>query len=178
VFPKTVTAGRPDEFERIFGFPLYKVESDGTVVFNFEYVAIDIYNGSGNVGKDSNSKSRRKILEDYLGDRGVSVNITNSQYTAKGDLDSLEEALKAGQVILRQRPTILYNMDGTLYHDTVGGHAITVTGVTEDGNLIVSSWGGQYLVKPSDYSWIHPDFDLRDTDTWSTYLDYEVVTYE
>ena len=33
--------------------------------------------------------------------------------------------------------------------DDVGQHAMIVTGVTDDGALIVSSWGKEYIVRPN-----------------------------
>lgn len=32
-----------------------------------------------------------------------------------------------------------------------GGHAMTVTGKTKDGKLIVSSWGEKFYIDPKDY---------------------------
>ena len=41
-------------------------------------------------------------------------------------------------------------MDGTVAQVIDGGHAMTVTGVTDDGKLIVSSWGNQYYIDPDE----------------------------
>lgn len=30
--------------------------------------------------------------------------------------------------------------------ENAGGHCMTVTGITDDGNFIVSSWGGKYVL--------------------------------
>ena len=41
-----------------------------------------------------------------------------------------------------------YNEDGSIACEAEGGHAMTVTGVTDDRLLIVSSWGDKYYVDP------------------------------
>ena len=33
-----------------------------------------------------------------------------------------------------------------------GGHYVTITGITDDGRYIVSSWGGKYYIDPSQAS--------------------------
>ena len=43
----------------------------------------------------------------------------------------------------------MYDENGNRYYID-GGHAITVTGITEDGRYIVSSWGEKYYINPSD----------------------------
>ena len=40
----------------------------------------------------------------------------------------------------------LYNMDGSLYLNNGGSHAMYVTDVTDSGQIIVSSWGKQYIL--------------------------------
>jgi len=109
-------------------------------------------------------------FENYLTSKGVTAKLTNRRFK----VNSIEEAFENGQVILMQNPTILYDMNGNQYRSDKEGHAVVVTGVTSDGNLIVSSWGGQYIVKPSDY----PGFNLFDWNTWDDFFNYEVVTYE
>ena len=166
-------ANRPKEFERVFGFPMYTCDASGNICYNFDYIVIDMYNSSGMVGKSTVPDDRKKILEGYLNSKNIAVDVTK----VKNSIVEIDEALNNGQIILRQRPVKLYKMDGALYANVAGGHAIVVTGVSGDGNLIVSSWGKQFIVKPSDY----PDyshFKLVDPSTWGSYLDFEVVTFE
>ena len=152
-------ANRPDEFERIFGFPMY----DANGRFNFDFLALDIYSNSGNEGKGTLPRSQKKIFDRYLESKGVPGSVTNKKY----DVGTIEEALMNGhQVILEQKPVLLYNMDGTPRKPDKHGHSVIVTGVMGDGTLIVSSWGKQYLVRPDDYK-----------DRTDGYFDYEVVTY-
>ena len=44
----------------------------------------------------------------------------------------------------------LYNEDGSKYRSDVGGHWMTITGVTDDGRYIVSSWGKKLYLKPDE----------------------------
>jgi hypothetical protein len=57
---------------------------------------------------------------------------------------------KGGTIILSMSPTILYNLDGSLACNVQGGHAVDITGVTDSGDFIVSSWGKEYLINPND----------------------------
>ena len=38
-------------------------------------------------------------------------------------------------------------LDDIMYSN-VGGHAMVVTEITEDGDFIVSSWGNKYIIRP------------------------------
>jgi hypothetical protein len=46
----------------------------------------------------------------------------------------------------------MYDENGK--QEKTGAHAITITGIAENGDLIVSSWGKKYTVKRNDYSTI------------------------
>ena len=46
----------------------------------------------------------------------------------------------------------LYNENGTRAATDVGGHWMTITGTTDDGRYIVSSWGKRYYLNPSELS--------------------------
>lgn len=83
-------------------------------------------------------------------------------------LDVINNARQNGQhIILRQRPTIIYDMDGNILSDGQhhGSHAITVTGITEGGDIIISTWGAEAIVRPSDY--------LRN----GSFLTFEIATF-
>ena len=97
--------GREEEFEEIFGFPMYK---DGDV-----------------------------NVECY-------IDVTTDNYNDIAD---------KGQIIVAIEPCILEDEAGNTVFKANGGHAMTVTGVTEDGRFIVSSWGKRYYIDPdTDYN--------------------------
>ena len=54
----------------------------------------------------------------------------------------------------------LYREDGTAAAVDVGGQWMTITGTTEDGRYIVSSWGGRYFLNPSELN--NPSFFITD----------------
>ncbi|MDR2380519.1 MAG: hypothetical protein LBE08_04990 [Bifidobacteriaceae bacterium] len=174
-------ADRPEEFERIFGFPLYDANGD----FNFDYMITDLYAAEDNrkghqflwwkwtttdarqdysasddapwwdyninedtTGRGTNPDTREDRFERYLRDRGVSVDVrANGTPTTVKDYQRLATS---GDVVIRVSSIRMTDADGALYEAT-GGHAMTVTGVNDDGHLIVSSWGKVYTVDPSDY---------------------------
>jgi hypothetical protein len=47
----------------------------------------------------------------------------------------------------------LYDSDGNVVASDVGDHWMTVTGVTADGNYVVSSWGDKYYIHPNELSY-------------------------
>lgn len=143
--------GRPEEFERTFGYPMYK---DGDL--NFDRLILDIYattdlagfndRADGRPGGTSD-ESRAKIMEYFLGDKGVEV---ETEANANVTVDNFREISEDGKyVVLGYRNGNMYDENGNAHYIN-GGHAITVTGVTEDGRFIVSSWGEKYYINPSD----------------------------
>jgi len=135
-------ANRPDEFYEIFGFPLYRVDDEGNLFFNFEHFAVYLYNDIGRIGRGTFPYRARSFFED----REIDVTITNRRFS----IDRIGEKIETGQIIIYQNPTILHRPSGG-DPVKVGAHAVVVTGIAENGDLIVSSWGRQYYIRLSDY---------------------------
>jgi len=170
-------ANKPDEFREKFGFQMYTCSSRGIVKFTFDYLVINLYNGSGNIGNGTIPSERKSMLEGYLSRKGVKGQVTGGHsIDATSCIQVIREALKRGQVILRQNPTILYKLDGSPRTHAEGGHAVVVIRV-EGGNLIVSSWGEQLMVKPSDYSNAERTRRANMGLIW-TFLEYQVVAFK
>ena len=138
--------GREEEFEEIFGFPMYK---DGDL--NYNAIIVDLY-----CDKDKKSKSgtnipeRKDIWEDYLAEHGIDVNV---ECYIDVTTDNYNDIADKGQIIVAIEPCILEDEAGNTVFKANGGHAMTVTGVTEDGRFIVSSWGKRYYIDPdTDYN--------------------------
>ena len=55
-------------------------------------------------------------------------------------------------IILSAAGIDLYDMEGNLVYSNVGGHAMYITGIAEDGKIKVSSWGEEYIVDLSNVS--------------------------
>ena len=60
----------------------------------------------------------------------------------------------------------LLNMDGSVNLENGDGHCMTITGVTDDGNFIVSSWGEQHII------------DIKGTQANGGNIDIHAITFE
>ncbi|MBR3630290.1 MAG: hypothetical protein IKN55_07460 [Oscillospiraceae bacterium] len=166
--------GREEEFEKVFGFPMYK--SNGKL--NYEMVIVDLYSrmdnrdelgnldvnydydpdedgaeGSYDYRSDASGTGTLEpqweyYLEQYMQEHGVNTTVETDVTVTADNYNSITSSGK--QVIVALRDGNLYNMDGSVAQVIDGGHAMTVTGVTDDGMLIVSSWGGQYYIDPAE----------------------------
>ena len=151
----TEYANRPDEFEEIFGFPMYTCGADGIVRPNFERLAVTIYHHCGRDGRNGNEAEGifpSDAIESYLSANGIDVSV--SSIWSFPSINNIKNDLENGPVPLSLNPCIMYDA-ATGIRVEVGAHAIIITGVTDDGNLIVSSWGNQYIVHQSDYDSIN-----------------------
>ncbi|WP_035767393.1 hypothetical protein [Butyrivibrio sp. NC2002] len=153
-------AGKEDEFEKIFGFPYY--DENGNV--NHERLFIEMYTTAYrdgiNIGKDgypqgTGPESRMDILNNYLKDKNITATSTQN---VKMTPEDIEKYTRNGKyVLIGAHPDgpngtdeeMLYNMDGSEY-GPIGAHCMMVTGVTDDGKIIVSSWGREYYLEMSE----------------------------
>ena len=144
-------ASRPQDFERTFGYPMFK---DGDL--NYDRLILDIYATTDKAGFNDRDDglpngtvddSRAHIVEHFLRDKGVDVETEANADVTPENFREISE--NGGYVILGYRHGNMYDENGNRYYID-GGHAITVTGITEDGRYIVSSWGEKYYINPSD----------------------------
>ena len=144
-------ANRPQDFERTFGYPMFK---DGDL--NYDRLILDIYATTDKAGfndradglpNGTDDDSRAHIVEHFLRDKGVDVETEANADVTPENFREISE--NGGYVILGYRHGNMYDENGNRYYID-GGHAITVTGITEDGRYIVSSWGEKYYINPSD----------------------------
>ena len=156
--------GRESEFERTFGFPMY--DENGNL--NYNDLIADFYFAKDDPGSNDGPTTGEaaKMWESYCRDHGVNVAVQNN---VKVTVDNYHEYAKKGQVIISTRPLNLWKRkaDGSymLVDTRDGGHAMTVTGVTEDGRFIVSSWGETYYLNP-------------DLSVYTSLCDIQLVVYE
>lgn len=172
-------SGSELDFERKFGFPLYSVV-DGEKVVNFDYLIVDLYASQDNhnkgfwfwegdvfnpnedtsnlegVGTSQNSREYR--FENYMDSYGVTVDVVNGEgfFNTKiqATVSNYEKYSAQGDIVISVEPVLLNDENGNGVVDMDGGHAMTVTGATADGMLIVSSWGKKYYLNPADYEGI------------------------
>lgn len=148
--------GREDEFESQFGFPMY-VNGE----LNYDALVTDFYCAYDDPHSNGTRyDSREEMFEAYCRDHSIVVDVHNVQVTA----ESFNELRRNGEIVVGLGPVILYDADGKRVVNSGGGHAMTVTGVTDDGRLIVSSWGRTYYLD-------------RDLSVYSDHCDFQQVRY-
>lgn len=157
--------GREDEFEKTFGFPMYDKNGD----LNYDALVTDFYSSTDNhneksflwwkwddvdesedksdiQGSGTTREKREYRWEKYLKEHNVDVDVKNVDIT----IDNYNKVSSKGDIVVGVSPVILYDCDGNEVYNEEGGHAMTVTGVTDDGMYKVSSWGKEYYIKPDD----------------------------
>ncbi|MDO4413725.1 MAG: hypothetical protein Q4C20_01465 [Erysipelotrichaceae bacterium] len=149
--------GREDEFERIFGFPMY-VNGD----LNYDALVTDYYCAYDNPNESGASLAEHgEMFEAYCRDHNIDVTATPVQVTA----ENFNELRRNGEIVVGIRPVILYDAEGRMVRNNPNaGHGMTVTGVTDDGRLIVSSWGDTYYLSP-------------DLSVYDGFIDFTQVSY-
>lgn len=167
---------KEDEFEKKFGFPLYIEDEEGNKRVNFESVIVDLYCATDNHNQDgilwwkkdvydknedislttgagTSQQQREYRFENYMEDHGVTIKIENKYCTYDTVYEKCKKYIDEGKaVIISTHPIMLYDINGNSAKDMDGGHAMTVTGVTEEGWIEVSSWGKFYYIKNNDVS--------------------------
>ena len=84
----------------------------------------------------------------YLDEKGMSYECES----VKGlDAGQIKEYINSGKSVnIATESFNLYNENGKAVAKDVESHWMTITGVTEDGRYIVSSWGKRYYLNPSE----------------------------
>jgi hypothetical protein len=160
----------PAAFEKRFNIPLM---ADGH--YNYAGIATDFYCWVLTTHPDIANQSGLNIpqTEDFwpafCQAHGVSSKVTQIDVTPS----DYKEKAENGTITIAIHPVDgLYNLDGTPYTgnstNVNDGHEMVVTGVTEDGRYIVSSWGREYYFDPSN-----PAFN-----EWGASIVFTQVTYD
>ncbi len=134
-------ACRQARFEEKFGFPMYK---DGEL--NYNALIVDLYCSEDDSGQSGTTADEREVFwEKYLGEHGIKTDVVCDIEVTPENYGELTED---GMLIVAVSPVILEDSGGALEYWGEGGHAMTVTGVTDDGRYVVSSWGKKYYLNP------------------------------
>lgn len=167
--------GREQDFEKAFGYSMYNKKGD----LNYNLLIADIYSSTDNresgtydkyadynsaidgdkenydpwndaSGRGSDPDNYQEYLDSFMFDKGV-----NSKVTFLGTDTMNADELKDHTT--NRESVLLGFFDGNIYYENGkvaqyidGGHGMIVTGITEDGKYIVSSWGGKYIIDPND----------------------------
>ena len=160
-------ASHPEDFKADFGAELWKDPKARTYTDEAIQAVLDRYQDQSEViipSEDGGTTnySLQNRLSHYLSERGVNYECTidRGPMTAQEVRTKLDSGYcvnlgTAGNIIN------LYDENGNVLYDNLGGHRMTVTGVTDDGNYIVSSWGDKYIVHPNELTngpnWVFMD---------------------
>ena len=144
--------GRPEAFEARFGFPMYGSDGD----LNYNRLILDVYATTDLTGYDGpglpggpNTATIQSLYRNYLDAKGLSSDMNMTGASSMSAEDFRQAVERGDKVILLVIEDNMYAENGSP-HYIGGGHAVTVTGVTEDGRYVVSSWGEKYYVDPSE----------------------------
>lgn len=143
--------GHEKEFKDEFGYSMY--DSKGHL--NYDLLMLDIYsyrNGAEHGG--TNACDRSELINKFMSDHGVN-SIHTKEETEITPNNYYEHVANGEQIILYGHYTIDYTYynNGSeigVHNVEIGRHAVTVTGVTEDGKFIVSTWGYKGIVDPNE----------------------------
>jgi hypothetical protein len=161
---------REEEFERTFGFPLFRIDAQGNKTLNRELLITDIFcarqdalnvdaanltlsDGVGPWSKVVGSASPSlTFYEDYLNQHGIQ-NVTVESHHLTGNED-IAQLTQDGTVVIAGYGGVSYDAIDldvpkgerhvTLSQD--GAHETVITGVDGNGDYIVSSWGNKYTM--------------------------------
>lgn len=137
--------GRAEDFEAYFGFSMYK---NGDL--NYDALTAYIYARFDDPNMDGLTPGHMgDMLDVMVPEMG---NNYNAEYFYEPDWNNIPNDVEHG--------VLAFCTQGGFSLTTTGGkvltfdeaHYMTVTGITNDGRLIVSSWGNKYYIDPSQYS--------------------------
>jgi hypothetical protein len=155
--------GKEEEFKKTFGYPMYNIKmnddgSVGGVDYNYEPLVLELSLASKTVDETRSQNVSYKI--DGLsvgGPLSRVMEVGSDLTTAKRMVDYLnskygifnKEKSECG-IYYSDEAYNLYDFDGIIHLKNGGGHAMTITGYTPDGRIIVSSWGEKFICEPGD----------------------------
>lgn len=147
----------PQEFARIYGVDLYTDSSNTTFSAEAQQAVLDQYSDQDIATCSSNgltASAMNNRISGYLNEKGIDYTSSTSFPDHALSAKEVQTYIDSGQnVNLLTEDVHLYSnsdlSDSSPYF-VDSGHWMTITGVTEDGNYIVSSWGRKYYIDPSE----------------------------
>lgn len=162
--------GKEEEFNNLFGYPMYTISYNGpmlyedekpmSVNYNYEPLAIDLYcrylthDIDNSFGDDYYLSPSDKIslateyANGFYEDETAPI-LLDYAINELG-IEALKEKSDEPIVYISSSGYELYTTSGELYCDDGVGHAMIKIGTTDDGRIIVSSWGQKLILDNSD----------------------------
>ena len=141
-------------FEKKYGVPLYQNGDRSRYNPAAQQAVMDRHSNDSVVNKKTdgvNYLTFENRMQHYMKEKGVPM---SSHMEKAPSPESVKTYLDQGKSIsILDENFNLYNEDGSVAQPDVGGHWMTITGVTDDGRYVVSSWGGKYYLKPDELNW-------------------------
>lgn len=138
-----------EEFIKQYGCPatdengFFTQEAKDAIMAQYDGQDVVSYKHSGN-----SCYTMENRFETYMHEKGING---SSQVVTSLTVEQIQEYMDNESIVTVNASDFnLYDGNGKIKHKDVGGHAMTVTGVTEDGRLIVSSWGEKYYIYPTE----------------------------
>ena len=157
-YPMYVTVdGRNELNTTMLLVDMYSIINDGGLVTNENGIYKVNTSNENYLNLSDNGKLNMKYFQKFLDRKGIKFNIEETYvYQSEPraipnsyDMMHYEEVIKNIHDCLARGEHVdisafgfnLYKLDGTIIAEDMGGHIMTVVGITSDGNLIVDSWG-------------------------------------
>ena len=104
-------------------------------------------------GADPGENGKVGHLDEYLKTFGIDTSFIHIESN-----DKLENLTTIENGIISSSGFDLLNMDGFIFEKDGGSHYMFITGKTETGDLIVSSWGQEFILKLDNSNYVNVDF--------------------
>ena len=168
--------GREKEFEETFGYPMYTVKNGEIDYnyeyfmldyYNHNYAgkySIEELEKGEEIVNDvedffrwdaKSSAARLNNLDDFLSEKyNIDCSAEEDWFnnftlfsSDKGINNDLQNQVNNNDYVVYGGANYdLYDMDGNIYYEDGGGHYMMITGFTDDGRPIVTSWGKQFIL--------------------------------
>jgi len=120
-------------------------------------------------GNGTNVNDREAYINAFMEQHGIEVNYDKDVDVTPGNFQEITE--EGNTVIIRYEHGYIFDAEGN--KEQIDSHAMVVTGVTEDGRYIVSSWGKEYYIDPNQVYETEDKFG----EVGTTSIGFETVNY-
>lgn len=137
---------------------------DNGEIASLDYNPLIDYTGNG-----TSSADREAYINTFMEQHGLEVKYETDVDVTPSSFQEISEEGKT--VIISYHNGYIYDAEGN--EERIENHAMVVTGVTEDGKYIVSSWGQEYYLDPNQEFTMTNDYGEEGTTT----ISFETVSY-